>query len=189
MSNTLQPLHHQMRSHVRLVRGWLPMFHIWAAQWILTGMIQWYGSWKLPPWTQPASAMTAALVCIAILLVHGWLPAGERNVSGLRLAALAAVVPFCLAAGSLMLMEYVHAVNPFFMDLFRALLLSCFFSVLGLLLGFELMALGIWLFALSAVTFIRYLGFAPMVLDVMGGLSLAACGWILQNWTRTKAGG
>lgn len=173
-----------MRAQVREVRGWLPLFHIWAVQWLFSGVIQWYGAWKLPGWVQPASSMAAALACIALLLAHGWFHRTEPVSSSAKLASLFAVVPFGIAAGSLMLLEYIHAVNPFFMDLFRALLLSFFFSCLGLLMGLELMLLGIWLFAVSAVTFICYLGFAPMILDGMGGLSLFACGLMLQVWTR-----
>lgn len=183
LHNALRPLHLQMRIHVNELRGWLPMFHIWALQWLLNGVLQWYGPWKVPSWIQPLSAMAAALACIGILLAGG-LTLTERMTPSLRMVSLYAAVPFGIAAGSLMLMEYTHAVNPFFMDLTRALLLSFFFSCLGLLLGLELMLLGVWLFALTAVTCTSYLGFAPMVLNVMGGLSLAVCGTVLQVWSR-----
>jgi hypothetical protein len=182
--NSLRPVHHMMRSHLFELRNWLVLFYIWAAEWLLNGAVQWYGAWKLPGWIEPLSAMAAGLASIGVLLGTGILPTRYRLTPAMRLASLYAAVPFGIAAGSLLLIEYLHAVDPFFIDLSRALLLSFFFACMGLMLGLELMLLGVWLFLVSLVTFVWYLGFAPMVLDFMGGFSLLACGRILSIWTR-----
>lgn len=184
MLHTLSPLHRMMRSHVGGFRGWLPLFYIWGAQWMLNGTAKWYAGWKLPDWFQPATALTAAIASIVILLASGIRSSGDNLPPGFRLASLFAVVPFGIGTGSLVLLEYVHAVDPFFMDLFRTLLLSFIMACLGVLLGLELMILGIWMFLISMITCVWYLGYAPMVLEFMGGLGLLACGLILSRWTR-----
>lgn len=184
MYNALHPLHRSMRIHIQAFRSWLLLFYIWAFQWLLAGSVQWYGVWKLPGWLLPLSALTASLASIGVLLGSGLYSRSECRTPAVRLASLYAVVPFGIAAGSMMLMEYLHAVDPFFIDLSRALLLAFFFSCMGLLLGLELMLLGVWLFLIAVIAFVWYLGFAPMILDFMGGLSLLGCGFILTAWTR-----
>lgn len=185
MLRSLHPLHRMMRSYIGGFRSWLLLIYIWAAQWMLNGAAKWYLDWKLPGWLEPVTALAAALASIAVVLAaHTRSPSGELP-AGFKLASLTALVPFGIAAGSLMLLGYVHAVDPFFMDLFRTLLLAFFFSCLGVLLGLELLLLGIWMFLFCAVVSIGYLGFAPMVLEFMGGLGLLACGWILSRWTRS----
>lgn len=190
MLHALRPLHLMMRAHIGELRSWLLLFYIWAAQWMAGGFIKWYGEWKLPGWFQSGTALAAALLSFFILLTTGLRaePSGTESPSPRlgRIASIWVTVPFALAVGSLMLLEYVRAVDPFFMDLFRCLLLAFFFSCLGVLLGLELLMLGIWLFGVSMVTCVWYLGFAPMVLQFMGGLSLLACGLILKRWCAPK---
>jgi hypothetical protein len=186
--HALCSMHRMMRAHAGGFRSWLLLFYIWAGQWMLNGAAKWYFGWKLPGWLQPSTALAAALASIVILLAANVRSPAGSVPPAIKLASLIAVVPFCIASGALLLLEYVHAVDPFFMDLFRTLLLAFFFSCLGVLLGLELVFLGVWMFFLCVVICVWYLGFAPMVLEFMGGLGLLACGLILTRWTRPKAG-
>lgn len=209
MTDFIKPLQQTMRSSLPQVKHWFPLFYIWAVQWVASGLIKWIEDWEFPVWVQPV--LTAAAVALSagyVLAGAGRTaesaaePAGEAAASGSRPDAsggsrpagaklLAAVrlslwlaMPLLVAVGSAALLLYIHAVNPFFMDIFRSLMLSFFYVFLGLLLGRHLVYLGLWLFALCAVTGIWYLGFSPLVLEGIGGFSLAACGWMVSSWCR-----
>lgn len=180
------------RSHLSALRGWFPLFPIWALQWIASALIDYAGDWRFPPFTQQAVLLAAVLLSTALLLFRAPNPAasdsaGRRSPSiGLKTAAWMSV-PFFIGAGSAFLLFYTHAIDPFFAGLFRTLTLSFLYVLLGVFIGRELVFLGLWLFTLCFVTSIWYLGFTPIVLDLMGGFSLAACGWMLSRWSKVAS--
>lgn len=212
MSDFTQPLQLAMRSSLPQVKHWFPLFYIWAVQWVASGLIQWIGEWRFPFRVLPVLTSAAVVLSAGYVLIgagRGRMaetangsarvaeqaaantesPAGNpaepsgRLLTALRLSVWLAL-PLFVAGGSSLLLLYVRAVNPFFMDLFRALTLSFFYVLLGLLLGRHLVYLGLWLFALCVVTAVWYIGFSPIVLPGIGGFSLAACGWMATRWCR-----
>ncbi|WP_213585443.1 hypothetical protein [Paenibacillus sp. J2TS4] len=134
-------------------------------------------SWNLPVWVQPASVALAAVASVIILFSYK--TDGDRGADS-KLAFQMALPIFVLFA-SLLLLLYLEVVNGYFVPLVRALFLSFFYVLLGVLFSRSLIYLGLWLFALTAVIGIGYLGFSPFVLELMGGLSLIVCGWILHS--------
>lgn len=188
MPDNIYTIQKTVRSRLPALRGWFPLFPIWALQWIASAFIEYAGEWRFPSFTQQATVWAAVLLSAALVLYRAPDPSesgkGDRSSFGGWKTAAWVSIPFLIAAGSSVLLVYIYSVDPFFMGLFRSLLLSFLYALLGVFLGRELVLLGLWLFALCLVTGIWYLGFTPIVLDLMGGFSLGACGWMLHRWSR-----
>ncbi|QGQ98601.1 hypothetical protein EHS13_28825 [Paenibacillus psychroresistens] len=90
--------------------------------------------------------------------------------------------PLLSLIGSLVLLWYIAESDILLViPVLCTLFLAFFYVVIGAVLSRELIWLGFWLFGLTAIVSIWYLGYAPFVLEGMGGLSILACGWILQR--------
>ncbi|MFD0868606.1 Uncharacterised protein [Chlamydia abortus] len=172
-----------LRTCIKVSVPLIPLFYIWGAQWLFSALLWLRDSWNLPFWVQPASAAVAAI--ISVILLFSYKTDGDRT-RDTKLAFKMALPVFVLFA-SLLLLLYLEAVNGVFVHLVRALFLSFFYVLLGVLFSRSLVYLGLWLFALTAVIGKFYLGFSPFVLESMGGLSLIVCGWILHSVGRKYA--
>lgn len=204
MSDMIKTSQLAMRSSLPQVKHWFPLFHIWAVHWVASGLIKWIGEWRFPfPVQLLVTALAVAISAGFVLSGGSWrrsrAAAGPIEAADSSDAALSAAsglpcsrqafariiaLPLLVVAGSAGLLLYAQAAHPFFMDLLRSLMLSLFYVILGRLLGRHLVYVGLWLFALCAVSAIWYLGFAPLVLEGIGGFSLAVCGWMITRWSR-----
>jgi hypothetical protein len=94
------------------------------------------------------------------------------------------LIPGAMLVGAILLLEAVGAVDTMFAPILRASIMAVVYVLFGAWLGKPLIYLGLWLFALTAVMAVWYLGFSGVVLDGMGGISLLVCGWMLRSWSR-----
>lgn len=155
----------------------LPLFIIWGIEWILTAALDIGEQWAHIPWAREIILLLAVLASVITL----WRAAGKQDrADGLGYAMV--LLPGIMLVAGVLLLEWIGAIGPFFIPVFRAFLLAVGYVLLGSLLGRSFTYLGIWLFALAAITGIWYLGYAYVVLEGMGGLSLLLSGWMLRSW-------
>ena len=91
--------------------------------------------------------------------------------------------PLFAFIGSLMLLWFIAESDALLiLHVLRMLLLAVFYVLIGALFSKKaLIWLGCWLFGLTVIISVWYLGYGPIVFEGMGGLSLLAGGWILQR--------
>ncbi|MCZ8523879.1 MULTISPECIES: hypothetical protein [Paenibacillus] len=137
----------------------------------------------------PAGLFLAALALSLGLLLHRKIR--FRRTSGAFAPLLPAPLARSLAAiGAAVLILLAAArsgwwgLTPYDSALLPGFVWGTAYLVLGRRLGWPLTLLGIWMLALTAVTAWKYLGFAPILISGLGGLSLIAAGCLLRLWTR-----
>lgn len=154
------------------------LFYIWGLQGAAAALFDIFAG--------PAAAATIKplLVCLAVLAsMPSLYRLGSAALTRPGLA-LRMILPALLLAVTAAVIRYLGSGGPFFLDLFRALTLAAFYLLLGAFFGKRFLWLGLWLIALTVLLVYRYLGFAPIVLEGYGGLSLIACACMLQAWFR-----
>jgi hypothetical protein len=163
----------QRTGHAAVISAFLA---VWGADWVVNALVDFASFWVELEWLKQAALALAAVV--SLVLLGGSLR--KYGAAGLR-SALPLVLPFLLIIGGVLLLEYVHAVDAFFVPLLRGIVVAVCFVQLGIGgLGRKLIYLGLWLFAAVVVLGLWYLGYAPVVLDGLGGLALLAGGWLVQ---------
>jgi hypothetical protein len=190
MQNTKQQhLENRRRAWIGEARALLPLLSIWGVEWIFSALADVAIIWKDLTWLKQAALITA----VAASLVQLWSyrkemhrspedhTASDSNAWGHPIFVL---LPGALLIAAVALLEAIGAVGPLFAPLLRAFILAIGFVQFGLLLGRPLVYLGLWLFTLSAIMGIWYLGYSAVVLEGMGGLTLLASGYMLRTWAK-----
>ena len=185
-----------LRNSINQTGKTLLLFYIWGLQWIVIAGIDFFGNAKYGAEFRLVTVVIAIAISIVVIFSKNkQLNAKPKQTvsdstdtpiskwRNLRLNARV-LIPLAHVIGSVFLLIYILQADLFFIPILRALVLSFFYVVLGVFLGRQLIYLGLWLFALCAIVSIWYLGFAPLVLELFGGLSLVVCGRILQIWGR-----
>lgn len=162
--------------------GLAPWLLFWG--FVLVGMASadFASQWKDIDWLRPSLAwgsFAATAAGALARLLRGGIPRDAG--SPLKL------LPVAVILGSVWLLDYVQAVNAFFLPMFRTLLLAVCFVYAGVNGLIGLLYLGLWLFAGALVLGVWYLGYAPLVLEGMSGLALLAAGYLLRG-TRSERG-
>jgi hypothetical protein len=169
-------------------RALLPLLSIWGAEWIFSALVDFAIIWRNLDWLKQAALITA----VAASLVQIWslrkdMRTGEQGSSSVTDRSewghpIFLLLPGALLIAAVALLEAVGAVGPLFSPVLRAFILAIGFVQFGLLLGRPLVYLGLWLFALSAIMSVWYLGYSAIVLEGMGGISLLVSGYMLRVW-------
>lgn len=164
----------------------IPLLFIWGAEWIFSAAVDFMIIWRDLDWLKLAGLITAV---VASLIQIG----GMRREKGADPASqdadrignpLLLLLPGALLIAAVALLEAIGAVGPLFAPVLRSFLLAVGFVQFGLVLGRPLLYLGLWLFALSAIMGVWYLGYSGIILEGMGGISLLAGGYMLRVWAR-----
>lgn len=167
------------------MQRWIALCYIWGLHGIAAGLVDVASIyWPVGRTTLVLTIAALALSLLALLLFGG--SDGARRYGSASRGA--GVVAFLLGAGSVALLLYVGRADLFALELLRGLLLAAMFALIGMYRGGAFVWLGVWLFALCAVIALRYLGFAPLVLQAFGGMGLAVCGWLLQRRAAAERG-
>ena len=153
----------------------MPYLYLWGGQWMMNALLQYLWMWPHQEWVWPVTAIAALLFSLLV-----WARGGPGQPSPADAGWILLVLAMILA--SVCLLQRVQAVDPFFTIIFLSLLLSIAYAVASRYLGLPLLGLSLWLFALTAVVCLRYLGYAPTALGFFAGLSLMACGWMIRRW-------
>mgnify|MGYP001466411330 CR=1 FL=1 len=161
-----------------------PYAFIWGIQSVVRACLQYIWIWPYAEWIFPATAIPALLVSLYVWVKQTRRPPDPEG-AGLPFSSVRLILLFAAAAGSILLLRMINAVDPLFIPVIAALALSTCYFALGKWLGKPLTYLGLWLCALTAVISLRYLGYASAVLGSFGGLSLIALGWMIGRWRRS----
>lgn len=170
------------------MRGWIPLLYIWGLQGLAAGLLE-IASVRWPVGHAPLAVTIAALALSAVAAAFAFRRGTERAATfggGSSPDRFAAAASMLLLVGSAGLILYVQRTDLLLLELLRGLVLAVLYAVIGTFCGRPFVYLGLWLFALCAVIALRYLGFAPLVIELFGGLSLVACGWMLQRRSRLR---
>ncbi|NOU93531.1 hypothetical protein GC093_09905 [Paenibacillus sp. LMG 31456] len=155
--------------------------YIWGTQWVLSSCIGFFGQWQdVELWQQ----LTVWLALAASLLA---LMASFRSGTWRQLADQGgkAALPLLMIIGAVSVLQYVQAVDPFFAPLLRSFVLAIGYAQLAIWLGRPLIYMSLWLFLLTSVIAVWYLGFASMLLGGFGGLSMIAVAWLIRSWNQS----
>ncbi|WP_409343084.1 hypothetical protein [Paenibacillus sp. MBLB4367] len=174
-------------AYIHIAKPWLPLFAVWGAEWMIVSITAIIGKWKFPSWLDVALLGLAVLLSIGILIRSALGNKAQAEGDQGAASGLVNLLPALILAAAVVLLERLNAVDPYFRELFRSLLLSFFYVQLGVFAGRTFIYLGLWLFALSAIVGSLYIGFSVEVLGLFGGASLVACGWLLGRMARGSA--
>ncbi|NEW08057.1 hypothetical protein GK047_18820 [Paenibacillus sp. SYP-B3998] len=169
-------------------RALLPLLSIWGIAWIFSALIDFAIVWRNFDWLKQAVLITA----VAASLIQIWnLRKESRSESGSGVQVsdrsgwghpIFLLLPGALLIAAVALLEAIGAIGPLFTPVLRAFILAIGFVQFGLLLGKPLVYLGLWLFTLSAIMGVWYLGYSAVVLEGMGGISLLVSAYMLRVW-------
>ncbi|MBO9607912.1 MAG: hypothetical protein J7639_18265 [Paenibacillaceae bacterium] len=167
------------------MQRWTALCYIWGLHGIAAGLVDVASIYWPVGRTTFVLTLAAFALSLLALPLFGGSDGTRRYGSASRVAGLIAAL---LGAGSVALLLYAGRADLFALELLRGLLLAVMFALIGMYRGGAFVWLGVWLFALCAVVALRYLGFAPLVLQGLGGAGLAACGWLLQRSAAAERG-
>ncbi|MDQ0918997.1 hypothetical protein [Paenibacillus sp. V4I5] len=203
-NNKRQDLENKRKAWIGQANALIPLLFIWGAEWMFSALVDVAIYWRDLDWLKQAAFITAVVAS----LVQIWSlrkefsadsaegarerSAGSGGHAGARSSAgerdwghpAFLVLPGAMLIAAVALLEAIGAVSPLFAPVLRAFILAIGFVQVGLLLGKPLVYLGLWLFALSALMGVWYLGYSGVVLEGMGGISLILSGYMLRIWGR-----
>jgi hypothetical protein len=166
----------------QMTKPWLLLFYIWGMQWIASGILDFFNETSILITIKLILLLLAALVSLLVILLLRSQISVLPQLKKQDWQTYKMLIPLFILIGSLALLWFLGASDTqLILQVLRALLLAFFYVLIGALIGKELIWLGCWLFGLVVIVSVWYLGFAPFVLEGMGGLSLLAGGWILQR--------
>jgi hypothetical protein len=185
---------HKRKSWIREGSDLLPLLTVWGTQGLLHAGVDVAEEWYNLEQFKLVLLLLAVIISIGLIvrsLVNenrrGRQERGSREEYNFNTAVGTVsllLIPGVMLIGAVLLLEGVGAVGTMFAPIFRASLMAIVYVLFGVWLGKPLIYLGLWLFALTAVMAVGYLGFSGVVLDGMGGMSLLVCGWMLRVWSR-----
>ncbi|KRF23107.1 hypothetical protein [Paenibacillus sp. Soil787] len=202
-NNRQQDLDDKRKAWIGQANALIPLLFIWGAEWMFSALIDVAIYWRDLDWLKQAAfitAVVASLIQIWSLRKEFRTESGEDARERTHSAASGAgarssersgwghpallVLPGAMLIAAVALLEAIGAVSPLFAPVLRTFILAIGFVQVGLLLGRPLVYLGLWLFALSALMGVWYLGYSGVVLEGMGGISLILSGYMLRVWGR-----
>ncbi|NOU71779.1 hypothetical protein GC098_10165 [Paenibacillus sp. LMG 31458] len=200
-----QDLENKRKSWIGQANALIPLLFIWGAEWIFSALVDVAIYWRDLDWLKQAAFITAVVASLIQIWSlrkefradsaegarersagsggHAGAGSSAAEHSGWGHPALL-VLPGAMLIAAVALLEAIGAVSPLFAPVLRAFILAIGFVQVGLLLGRPLVYLGLWLFALSALMGVWYLGYSGVVLEGMGGISLILSGYMLRVWGR-----
>lgn len=190
MTQSQQQLENRRKDWLHAAQGLIPLLFIWGAEWVFGAVIDFALYWRDLDWLKQAAFVTAVVASlIQIWGMRKSLSTGgtQVNVDAERTGwgrPIFLVLPGAMLIAAVALLEAIGAVNPLFAPILRAFLLAIGFVQVGLLLGRSLIYMGLWLFALTAIMGVWYLGYSDVILEGMGGISLLVSGYMLRVWAR-----
>ncbi|OAS17488.1 hypothetical protein A8708_21995 [Paenibacillus oryzisoli] len=171
---------------MREAHGLIPLLFIWGAEWVFSAAVDFALYWRDLDWLKQAAFVTA--VVASLIQIWGMRKnTGQANEDTERTGwgrPIFVVLPGAMLVAAVALLEAIGAVNQLFAPILRAFLLAIGFVQVGLLLGRSLIYLGLWLFALTVIMGVGYLGYSDVILEGMGGISLLVSGYMLRVWAR-----
>jgi hypothetical protein len=173
---TTMPQITQFENSAASWRGLAPWLALWGAVAVIRALSEYAAQWVGTAFVQQAVTWAAAAATLAGLIV--WL---LRKPASARGASLRPALPLLTALASIVLLDYVHAIDAFFAPMFRALVLSVAFVYAGVSGWRGMLALGLWLLAAAIVLGVWYLGYAPLVLEGLSGLALLAAALLVRK--------
>ena len=174
------------RAAIREIKPFLPLLTVWGVEWILSAGLDVAEEWFLLDGAKAALVWLGIALSLMIAIRAGMQRRSKRRgQEEPTVQWIWQALPGLMVVGSAWLLEAVGAVGPMFVPLFRAVALAICYVQLGAWLGKALVWLGLWLFSLTAVVAVGYLGYSMVVLEGLGGASLLVCGRILQIWGQT----
>jgi hypothetical protein len=177
-------LEYPSRTSLHSVKPWLYLFYIWGTQLLLSGILELIGS-SLK--TIKLYILLASVLASLVLLLFNRPPVPGFTKLDLQKGKYTTLLPLAIIVGSFILLWIIEASDKtLILHVIRALLLAFFYVLLGTFLGKQLVWLGLWLFTLTVIVSLWYLGYVPLVFQAMGGISLIVCGWMLLNWSREE---
>ncbi|MGO4269918.1 hypothetical protein AB4Z22_08755, partial [Paenibacillus sp. TAF58] len=204
-NNRQQDLVHKRKAWIGQANALIPLLFIWGAEWMFSAIVDFAIYWRDLDWLKQAAFITAVVAS----LVQIWSlrkefrtesgegarerSAGSGGHAGARSSVgersgwghpALLVLPGAMLIAAVALLEAIGAVSPLFAPVLRAFILAIGFVQVGILLGKPLVYLGLWLFALSVLMGVWYLGYSSVILEGMGGISLILSGYMLRVWGR-----
>jgi hypothetical protein len=171
----------RLRSYRSLARPYAVYAYIWGLQWTISAVLTFFGQWNDLRLADDLVLIAAVIATILFAIT------GKRTLTSAAASAVMPAAPLICAImviAAVRILESLHAVDPFFIPLFNGFILAAAYAGLGSWLGKPLMLMGFWLFILCTVTGVWFLGFAPLLVEGLGGLSMIALGWIIGMWSR-----
>jgi len=173
--------HDPIQTYRKQVRPLAPYMMLWGTQWTLLAMLQYIWVWPNEHWLGPATFIPAFIFTLW-LMFQGNRQSTRKPSSAANIDPLWLLLLLAMSVGAIALMDYIQVVDRFFLVIFPALLVSIGYTAAGKWLGKPIALLGIWLFALTVIMSIGYLGFTPTALRFFTGLSLIVGGWMIRLW-------
>ena len=179
---------HKRKAWIGEASALVPLLSIWGAEWIFSALVDVAIIWRDFDWLKQAAFITAIIASlIQIWNMRKELRTDEGASHGVTNRSgwghpIFLLLPGALLIAAVALLEAIGAVGPLFAPLLKAFILAIGFVQFGLLLGRPLIYLGLWLFVLSVIMGVWYLGYSAVILEGMGGISLLASGYMLRIW-------
>ncbi|MCR8643096.1 hypothetical protein NV379_10540 [Paenibacillus sp. N1-5-1-14] len=173
-------MYNQRKNTVSSLSVLIPLFFIWGLEWIVrAGLLLAEKKYNVEGWSTYAFYGAVGLSVIAIivsLMRPSW--SASSHITGLFL------IPMLLFVLACWILQYIGAVNLFFIPIFQSFLLATGLVALGIMLGRTLTFIGLWLFAMAATLSILYLGYSPLILYASGGIAMFVAAIQLRMWNR-----
>ncbi|AEI39150.1 hypothetical protein [Paenibacillus mucilaginosus] len=174
--------------HRLAAASYAPWLLVWGAERAVNAGLRFAEPWREAGRLPAGLFLAALLVSLGLLL---WEKLRRRAPAGVPAPLLPATLVRSLAVVLGLSALYLAVsrmslwgLTPYDSALLPGFLLASAYLVLGRRLGWPLTVLGVWMLALTAVTAWKYLGFAPILVSGLGGLSLMAVAGLLRLWTR-----
>lgn len=168
----------ELRRDIRWSRPYIVFFIIWGCQGLLSACMEFLEQWlNIERWEPLPVGIAIAASLLALWRIFQARQGNVSRVSGVTGGR--AAIPLLLVIGALWILGYVQAIDPLFTPLLKSFILAVGYAQLGVWLGKPFIYMGIWLFVLTIVVALEYLGFASVLLGGFGGVSMLALGCLL----------
>jgi hypothetical protein len=164
----------------RRLAVFIPFFIIWGLQWMIDALLDFWGPWN------PNGLVHTGITGIAVILsiVAALRQSRDSSSDSLWSSGIKSYLPVVALLASLWLLIYVQAIDVNYLHLFLVVALILIFLQMGIHSGSELIWLGLWLFVLTLILSIWYLGYTGVILEFFGGLSMLAAAIIIYLWNK-----
>jgi hypothetical protein len=172
----------KMSSYRTKARPYAIFLYIWGFQWVISAGLNFFEQWRDLQAFQEGTVISAAVLSIVVALF------GKRSLLRRANDSFVAVLLLCLImlVGAVLILDYIQAIDPFFLPVLNSFVLAIGYAFLSIYLGRPLMFMSIWLFVLTGVVAVWYIGFSALLLKGFGGLSLIALAWLIGQWNRGR---
>lgn len=158
----------------------IPLLIVWGVEWIISACFYFTEQWFDTSLARNILYLTALFISVALVLRLRQQQGKQSEWRKFEKFLL----PGIMLLTAVMYLQEAGGLNYLFVILLQAFLLSICYVQFGFFLGKQLIYLGLWLFAFTIIIGSWYLGYVGEILNVMGGLSLLSCGYMLSRWKR-----